>query len=104
MFVEVHQGLIEAGASQSAKMAMQCMLHSSRMAPQSVAPFMKGHAAIFAWCTGIVCFSAWVLWCMVTPSESAGGPDEQGGKDLQAYRRIVVRVHGGEAYYAAAGE
>jgi hypothetical protein len=44
------------------------------------------------------------FWFVVAPvSETPStNSDDKGGADLQAYRRIVERVHNGESYYAAA--
>jgi len=36
--------------------------------------------------------------------EHRAGILQQGGRDLQAYRNIITRVHAGEDYYSAAGE
>src|SRR5258708_30464514 len=36
--------------------------------------------------------------------ERRAGILQQGGRDLQAYRNIITRVHAGEDYYSAAGE
>jgi hypothetical protein len=45
----------------------------------------------------------WILSVNRQVAESAA-ETQQGGKDLEAYRQIVERVHHGENYYAAAGE
>jgi hypothetical protein len=48
-----------------------------------------------------------ILWSLVAlywPRGAATGTGPQGGKDLEAYRRIVERVHEGDDYYKAAGE
>ena len=52
----------------------------------------------------IVVFSAWSLAALYLPRESAPSSYQEGGKDLQAYRQIVARVHGGEDYYSAAAD
>jgi hypothetical protein len=45
-----------------------------------------------------------IYWPRSAGGGSAGGSGAaEGGKDLEAYRRIVERVHGGEDYYDAAG-
>jgi hypothetical protein len=54
--------------------------------------------------TAIIVFSAWSLAALYLPRESAPSSIQQGGKDLQAYRQIVARVHRGEDYYSAAAE
>src|SRR5438874_1953192 len=46
----------------------------------------------------------WSLIALYWPRGGATGAVQEGGKDLEAYRRIVARVHTGEDYYRAAGE
>jgi hypothetical protein len=45
----------------------------------------------------------WSLAVISWPRATAVDSTPQGGRDLEAYRRIVERVHGGENYYSAAG-
>jgi hypothetical protein len=54
---------------------------------------------------GMTAFVVWALVALYWPrtTTSADVP-QQGGKDLEAYRRIVARVHQGEDYYDAAGD
>jgi hypothetical protein len=56
--------------------------------------------AVFALVTFLV---VWSLWALYWPRAGAPAEPPQGGKDLEAYRRIVERVHAGESYYGAAG-
>jgi hypothetical protein len=52
----------------------------------------------------ITVFAIWSLFALYWPR--TGTPTvapQEGGKDLEAYRRIVARVHSGEDYYDAAG-
>src|SRR5205823_4921663 len=46
----------------------------------------------------------WSLIALYWPRSGATGAVQEGGKDLEAYRRIVARVHAGEDYYRAAGD
>jgi hypothetical protein len=48
-------------------------------------------------------FILWSLWALYWPRAAGPAAPQQGGKDLEAYRQIVERVHAGEDYYAAAG-
>jgi hypothetical protein len=52
----------------------------------------------------IFILSLWSLLALYWPREAAPGAELEGGKDLQAYRAIVERVHHGESYYSAAAE
>ena len=52
---------------------------------------------------GTVAFALWALVALYWPRTAPGGVTQEGGKDLEAYRRIVARVHQGEDYYTAAG-
>jgi hypothetical protein len=50
--------------------------------------------------------AAALVWCLLSalvPRTPGSAPAQQGGKDLEVYRRIVERVHAGESYYDAAG-
>jgi hypothetical protein len=51
----------------------------------------------------IAALAAWSLLALYGPQEAGTGVQQEGGKDLQAYRAIVARVHVGEDYYHAAG-
>jgi hypothetical protein len=52
----------------------------------------------------IVAFGVCALFALYWPHSGApAAAPPQGGKDLEAYRRIVERVHHGEEYYDAAG-
>jgi hypothetical protein len=53
---------------------------------------------------GSVLLITWSLVALYWPRATAADVPPEGGKDLEAYRRIVARVHGGENYYRAAGE
>jgi hypothetical protein len=48
--------------------------------------------------------AAWLLVGVLSTREGGPTVTQEGGKDLQAYRQIVERVHAGEDYYSAAGD
>ncbi|HYV38537.1 MAG TPA: hypothetical protein VE988_22830 [Gemmataceae bacterium] len=49
-------------------------------------------------------FTAWWVLSIYRPPAAMSVETQNGGKDLQAYRLIVERVHQGENYYTAAGQ
>jgi hypothetical protein len=53
---------------------------------------------------GLAAFVLAWLWSLAQPSAPVLAAAPQGGRDLQAYRQIVERVHNGEDYYDAAAE
>ena len=55
----------------------------------------------------LVALALWTVWSLVAlywPRSAPAPAHVQGGKDLEAYRRIIERVHSGEDYYSAAGD
>jgi len=71
-------------------------------------PFLRptggGNGLVWTVLAAVVVFFSWSLVALHRPREAAATAIPEGGKDLQAYRRIVERVHRGEDYYSAAGD
>jgi hypothetical protein len=67
-------------------------------------PFLWSRLQARALLATMLVLIVWSLVALYWPRASVVQAPAEGGKDLQAYRRIVQRVHEGEDYYTAAGE
>ena len=79
---------------------------SLRMASATHDPRSLPWPRLQAWAIAVaaVFLIAWYLVALYWPGATSTGAVAEGGKDLEAYRHIVERVHRGEDYYLAAGE